>query len=301
MRTVPHSSAAIHRPDKTNTSTSQHLANSKKNVQSPNKKTPQHDEFQWLNWVYYQWKDKAPGQLTDENVVRQMIAAIPHWARRRSLAAAKRAEELLERLVQEALAGNTLLTGTTTTSPLLSVSEFNAAMDAYGKIGNPQGVQRLLRRMESLQKASQDGGDVDFAQGLRPDAFSMSILATAWAKSGSPDAAQKADAILQYMDLNGLKANTVTYNAILNAIAVGNQVDKALRAEDVVEQMKDRHEQGQDCAPDVYTYQSLIQAWSKTTLPGAPQKAEEILRYMDEASERNEKLTPNAYCFTSKF
>jgi hypothetical protein len=61
------------------------------------------------------------------------------------------------------------------------------------------------------------------------------------------------------MDLKNVSPNTITYNAILNAIAVGNQVDKALKAEDIVKTMKQRHEElGQDCAPDVYSYQSLI-------------------------------------------
>ena len=95
---------------------------------------------------------------------------------------------------------------------------------------------------------------------LMPDAFSMSILATAWAKSKSQHAAEKAEAILQYMDLHGVSPNTVTYNAILNAIAVGDQVDKALKGEDILKKMKQQHEEsGEDCAPDVYSYQSLIQ------------------------------------------
>jgi len=275
--------------------------------------------------VYYQWRGTSPGELTDENVLKQMVAAIPRWARRKSLEAADRAEQLLERLIQEALAGNpririraesssssvtpvltnTSCTGTasnltnttaiTKSPPIpLSVSLFNAAMDAYGKIGHPEGVQRILRRMDQLRKK-----DANFDH-LCPDEFSMSILATAWAKSRSLEAAQKAEAILQYMDVNELVPNTITYNAVLNAIAVGNQVDKALKAEDIVQRMKQRHEEkGEDCAPDVYTYQSLIQAWSRTPYPGAPQKAEEVLRYMDEASEKNKSLKPNAYCFTT--
>ena len=266
--------------------------------------TKQEEQFQWLNWVYYQWKDKSPGDLKDPAVLKQMMAAIPRWARRKSLSSAQRAEELLERLVLEAASGNPLLlsnedttTNITTACVPLTVAMFNAAMDAYGKIGNPKGVQRILRRMEAFRT-----DHAQFFSHLQPDAFSMSILATAWAKSRSIEAAQKAEAILQYMDLNRLVPNTVTYNAVLNAIAVGNQVDKAIRAEDIVRQMKVRHkEEGHDCAPDVYTYQSLIQAWSKTTLPGSPQRAERILRHMDEASETNKALRPNAYCFTSEY
>lgn len=184
---------------------------------------------------------------------------------------------------------------------LLTVSSFNAAMDAFGKIGNPTGVQRILRRMEGLRTS----GVACFAH-LQPDEFSMSTLATAWAKSQSEEAARKAEAIIQYMDLRGLVPNTVTYNSVLHAIAKGNECDRALRAEDMVQRMKKRHEEkGEDCQPDVYTYQCLIQAWSRTSLPGSPQKAERILRFMDNEASSGKKncrrLSPNAHCFTSKF
>ena len=280
------------------------------NKKAKRKRGPKHEEFQWLNWVFCQWKDTSPGDLTDANVIKQMALAIPWWSKRKSAEGAERAEELLDRLIQEAIAGNphmrtkesTLDNNTATPPPqMLSVTLFNQAMDGYGKIGDPSGVQRILRRMESLRTS----GVQDFAQ-LKPDAFSMSILATAWAKSHSNEAAQKAEAIIQYMDLNGLVANTITYNAVLHAIAVGNECDRALKAEDMVQRMKRRHEEnGEDCQPDVYTYQSLIQAWSRTQMPGSPQEAERILGFMDDEAASGKKnahrLAPNAYCFTSKF
>jgi len=278
---------------------------------SKQKRCAKVEQFQWLHWIYNQWKDTSPGDLTDENVIKQMIAAVPKWSKRKSTEAAKRAEGLLERLIQEAVAGNphmrTKAMSPLTTSEeissappaMLSVSLFNAAMDAYGKIGNPSGVQRILRRMEGLRTS----GVHDFAC-LEPDEFTMSTLATAWAKSHSEEAAQKAEAIIQYMDFKGLVPNTITYNSVLHAIAVGNQCDKALRAEDIVNRMKQRHEEkGEDCEPDVYTYQSLIQAWSRTSIPGSPQKAERILLYMDNEASSGKKnckrLAPNAYCFTT--
>ena len=268
-------------------------------------------QFQWLHWVYNQWKDTAPGDLTDQNVINHMMIAVSRWSKRRSATAALRAEELLERLIEEAVAGNPHMrtnekisnSEETMSAPRskLSVALFNAAMDAYGKIGDPSGVQRILRRMEGLRTSGVD----DFSC-LQPDEFSMSTLATAWAKSQSQEAAQKAEAIIKYMDLNGLIPNTITYNSVLHAIAVGNECDRALKAEDMVRRMIRRHEEnGEDCQPDVYSYQSLIQAWSRTAMPGSPQEAERILRFMDnEASlgtKNSKRLSPNAYCFTSKF
>ena len=234
---------------------------------------------------------------------------MPWWSKRKSKVGAANAEEILERLIQEAIAGNPHMRTNATAGDddsvapphMLTVTHFNAAMDAYGKLGNPAGVQRILRRMESLRTS----GVKDF-ENLQPDEFSMSNLATAWAKSHSEEAAQKAEAIIQYMDLNGMIANTVLYNTVLHAIAVGNQCDKALKAEDMVQRMKLRHkEKGEDCKPDVYTYQSLIQAWSRTQMRGSPQEAERILSFMDDEASTGKKncnlMAPNAYCFTSKF
>ncbi len=273
------------------------------------KLSPKAEQFQWFHWIYNQWKDTSPGDLTDENVIKNMIAAIPWWSKRKSKDGAANAEEILERLIQEAIAGNPHMRTNATAGDddsaappcMLTVTHFNAAMDAYGKLGNPAGVQRILRRMESLRTS----GVKDF-ENLQPDEFSMSNLATAWAKSHSEEAAQKAEAIIQYMDLNGMIANTVLYNTVLHAIAVGNQCDKALRAEDMVQRMKLRHkEKGEDCKPDVYTYQSLIQAWSRTQMRGSPQEAERILSFMDDEASTGKKnchlMAPNAYCFTSKF
>jgi hypothetical protein len=243
-------------------------------------------EFQWLNWVYCQWRSAKPGEL-DEDVLKQMYPAIVSWGRRKTLESAGRAEELLEKIVEENLAGNA--------SAELTVNIFNSAMDAYSKIGNPDGVQRMLQRMHQLRKEN------THLVHLQPDVFSMSTLATAWAKSRSPQAAKKAEAILNYMAVHKMPPNTITYNAVLNALAYGKEVDKALRIEDLVKRMKVRSEAGQDCEPDIYSYQSLIHALSKTPLSGSPQKAEQILLFLDEESENGKKhLKPNSYCFTCK-
>ena len=250
-------------------------------------KRKESEEFQWLNWVYNQWRDASPGEISEE-VLKQMVPAISRWGRRKTMNAAKCAEELLNRIVEENMAGNP--------HAELTVSLFNAAMDGYAKIGHPEGVHRILRKMEAMST------DHDHLAHLKPDNFSMSILITALTKSRSPDPADKAQGVLNYMEINNLTPNTITYNTVLNALALGTQIDKAVRAEDLVKKMKARHAEGKDCKPDIYSYQSLIHAWSRTTLPGSPQRAEKILRFLDEESEKGDKkLSPNAYCFTSKY
>lgn len=259
----------------------------KKSKPKPRKNSKKLKEFQWLNWVYNHWRSTKPGELTEETL-KQMVPAISTWGRRKTDYAAKRSEELLDRIIDENLAGNS--------HAELTVNLFNAAMDAYAKVGNHVKVQKILRRMNNLST------NHDHLKHLKPDNFSMSILATAWAKSRSPEAALKAEAILNYMETQNLAPNTVTYNAVLHAVALGDQIDKAVRAEDLVKRMKNRYSEGEGCKPDIYSYQSLIQAWSKTLLPGSPQRAEKILHWLDSEADKGDKsLAPNAHCFTCKF
>lgn len=245
------------------------------------------NEFKWLHWIYCQWRSTKPGELS-ENTLKQMYPAICTWGRRKTKEGADRAEELLERIIEEALAGNTFAE--------LNVVIFNVAMNAHSQVGNPSGVQRLLQRMHQLRK------EHTHLVCLQPDVISMSTLATAWTKSRSPLAAKKAEEILDYMEVRKMAPNTITYNAVLNALAYGTVVDKALRIEDLINRMKDRSEKGEDCAPDIYSYQALILSLSKTPLSGSPQKAEQILLFLDEESEKGKKdLKPNSYCFTCKY
>jgi hypothetical protein len=66
--------------------------------------TPKEEEFKWLHWVYSQWKHVEPGtKFLEENVIKQMIALIPYWAWCKDMQSEQRSEELLERLIQEAL------------------------------------------------------------------------------------------------------------------------------------------------------------------------------------------------------
>ncbi len=249
-------------------------------------KSPASEEFKWLNWVYRQWKPQKAGELSEE-VIKQMIPAISRWGQRKEIGSAERAEELLERIIEENIAKNP--------DADLTVSMFNAAMNGHAKIGNPLGAQRILRRMEELRSKH------DHLAHLKPDVFSMSTLATAWAKSRVPEAAAKGLNILDYMDVQKICPNTITYNAVLHAIATGHQIDKAILAEDIVKRMVTQAQNGEDCKPDIFSYQCLIQAWANTSLPGSPQRAEQILKFLDQEAENgNQGLEPNVYCFTSE-
>lgn len=230
-----------------------------------------------------------PKQLLD-----QIPPVITCWARRRTPEGATKAQALLERYVDEYLAGNP--------HAKLEVRLFNIAMDAWTKSRRddaPQQIQKLMKLMQDLRAS--DSNDQVLVN-LVPDVISMSSLCLAWAKSRSPHAAEKATAILEYMERQGLRPNTITYNAVLLAHVHSQSRDKAIKVEGIIARMKYRHEQchHDECRPDVYSYQSLIAAWSRTSMSGTPQKAEEVLDYLDmEARMGKTYLTPNCHCYVA--
>jgi hypothetical protein len=226
-----------------------------------------------------------------KHLLDQIPPVITRWARKRSSLGATKAQILLGRYVQEYTAGNP--------HAKLEVRLFNIAMDAWTKSRRtdaPEQIQKLFKQMQDLRTSH-----IELST-LVPDVISLSSLCLAWAKSRLPDAAQRATTILEYMEREGLRPNTITYNAVLLAHVHSQRRDKAIQVERIIARMIHRQElMGHDeCRPDVCSYQSLIAAWSRTRLSGTPQKAEEVLEFMNMESRMGKAyLAPNCHCYVA--
>jgi hypothetical protein len=272
------------------------------------------NELKWLNWLSRRWTNVPPGKL-DAQTIKYMVPAISMYAKRRSLQAADQAEAILQRYIQEYQAGNP--------QAVLTTTMFNAAMDAYAKIGQPERVQEIMKQMKELA-ATATAADTEKLAHLRPDVISLTTLATAWTKSRSPHAATKALGILEYMEQQfpDMQPTTVLYNVVLNALVHSSLPDKAQRAEKLVGRMQQRcalpldtladNDNNSDhsanttstdmdtcCEPSIYTYQSLISCYSRTAQP--PEKAEQVLNFLKRqaADHGRVDLEPNAHCFAA--
>lgn len=241
-------------------------------------------EYRWLTWLYQHWKDVPDGQL-DPDLVKQILPALTAYGRRETLQSAEQAEELLDRFISEYRAGNRAVP--------LDNTAFHAVMNAYSKCAAPESAQKVLQKMIDLSKSEECFGH------FQTDAFSFTILCSAWARSRHPEAAYKAERLLRHMERKGMHVTTLTYNVVLNAIAVSHDPQKASRSAKIVRKMQRLVAMGhQHCQPDLYSYQSWIHACSRTR-GGVPQTME-ILKFLDEqAASGNENLRPNAYCFAA--
>lgn len=263
-------------------------------------------EFSWLSSLHRSWENVPAGKM-DAVVVKQFPTALSLYAKHGTLLAAQQSEEMLRRYVDEYIAENPAIA-------TINMASIHATMNAYAKSGQPHLAQTVLRYM--LEIASTHPARLGH---LKPDVFSFTILATAWAKSRHAEAADKAEALLRYMEDQQMPITTLTYNVVLNAIAVSHDKNKATRAQAVVEKMT-KKSQNKDkdspsyakCAPDIYTYQSWMAACSRTR--GGLQQTLKILKFLDDQKNDSDDgdndddtedassqllLRPNAHCFAA--
>lgn len=155
------------------------------------------------------------------------------------------------------------------------------------------------------------------------------IAVDAWAKSGHSSSAQLADAVVERMKSRGIRLNRVTYNAWMNAHAIQRDVRRveailnlmeadipdeinvndynilisahgrlgqAEEAEGIVRRMLDRYnEDGRvSCRPDLMSYNTVLDAWSKSDQEGSPGRGARAEMILDAIEERQDWLyTPD--------
>ena len=130
----------------------------------------------------------------------------------------------------------------------------------------------------------------------------------AYAKSGEPGSAEKANDLLQKMiklgsqqEYKDVVPNAVVFNSVIDAYSKANDVESniaATRSEKILEEMQRISASGDDnVRPDAFTYSTIISAHSRS---GNGERAEELLREMYDLYEKGEEsIKPNVVAFTS--
>ena len=121
------------------------------------------------------------------------------------------------------------------------------------------------------------------SSGMEPSARTYASVLQAWAREGKP---QQAQAILHQMETSDYKL----YTTVLMAWA---DKKNAQRAEQILNQMIEH----QSLSPNRQCFVAVISAYSKT---GNAIKAEELLEQMQQVyAAGNVRVKPNAYAFTA--
>jgi hypothetical protein len=203
--------------------------------------------------------------------------AISAWARsslKNNSTSAKKAEKLLEQMEQYRSMGYTHLSPTTYC--------VNAVLNAWSKIStnnnNKVGVngaavraEKILRRMESLYE---NGGRDE----LFPNTISYNTVISAYARSGEVGSERRAERILKRMD------------------KLSQRQQEGQRQG----QGNNSNDSNNSCQPDIISYNTVINGWSRSKDPKAPIRAEAILNHMEKQYKNGlSNIQPDVVSYTS--
>lgn len=212
-------------------------------------------------------------------------------ARSKERGAARRTEAILHKMLEHY--SNSSSENDDDLKP--STPTFNAVIDSWARSGEKDAGERaeaVLDRFIELVSSRYDSE-------LRPNATTFNSTITAWARSGDTRAGEKAEALLSRMECyEGVYPDTVTFNALITAYGRSNDVSSVSLAEAVVDRMEEIYEDYDDFVddddegllnssngllrnihpikPNVITYNSLIDVYARSNMPGKARKAQEI-------------------------
>lgn len=125
-------------------------------------------------------------------------------------------------------------------------------------------AEKLLRGMYEDYK----NGNVS----AKPNTQAVTLVIDCWAKSGTNDAGEKAEALLDWMiglyeetKDESFKPNQLTWNAAVNAWAKSRVFGKANRAKDVLDRMVKIYEMdAEEAKPNTFVYTAVVNAAAYT-------------------------------------
>jgi pentatricopeptide repeat protein len=231
------------------------------------------------------------------------------YAKRRTIEALKKIEEMLTLLEEERMQKNP----TSIRKQALDCYKYNILMNAYMRVYGVQSIQAVKQtfdRMADMAKRLDDDSlrpnlacytTLMKAYMLRPKSgfaleanaildrlrseanyvlqpakerqYLENMVIDAWSKSNDPDALNRARQIFNAME----EPNSVAYNSLCNLYAEVGDIDEVFR---LYEAMQADFDSGMNttCCPDVHTYATILKALQKSNRPDAIEKAEQVFK-----------------------
>jgi len=133
---------------------------------------------------------------------------------------------------------------------------------------------------------------------FRPSSTNLNCAINAWAKSGVPNVTNKAEGLLKRMFNAGVELDIVSYNSLMSVYSQQGQAEyaEALLQELVSAWLQDK----QTVKPDLITFNSAVNAWSRSNDMNAAERAQDLLRRLLDPSDFGRLgLAPDVYTLNS--
>ncbi|KAL7525356.1 hypothetical protein ACHAXR_000970, partial [Thalassiosira sp. AJA248-18] len=182
------------------------------------------------------------------------------------------------------------------------------------RANDPRSSAKAEEMIATLEMMAKEESNDDFL----PGPLQYTMLIDAYAKSGTVDAIQRAEAVIDRIfeadeESNGtvISPTAQMLNAVMGAYANIGSVEAAERATGILERMEYMKEFGGSVKPTVHSYSLAISAWAKCESEAAAENAEKILNRLFEVYDEvfhsdsedqgryREELKPNNIVFNS--
>ena len=204
--------------------------------------------------------------------------AIRAWSRSRR---GREAAEHADRILEEMQAPKDIVTYATVISAWAT-----SGMKAHAV----QRAEQLLRQLEDEPT-------------LEPNTVVLNSVMSTWVKSRSPGACKRTEELLNEMEQSSepsIQPDLISYNTHLHALSLqAKKPGMAQKADALLQRMEERYERGDaSFAPNLFTYNLVIEAWSKSPDKGAAMKAAHVLRKLTKVqNSRRTGVEPDTFSF----
>jgi hypothetical protein len=171
---------------------------------------------------------------------------------------------------------------------------------------DPQAPAKAEEMIATLEKMAEEESNGDYL----PGPIQYTLLIDAYAKSGTDDAMQRAEAVIdrvlesdEQSDGTSISASAQMLNAVMGVYANTGTVEAAEKATTLLDRLEYLQEFGGSVKPTVHSYSIAISAWTKCESADAAIKAESILNRLfenydevlqsEDQSSYAEELKPN--------
>jgi hypothetical protein len=156
-------------------------------------------------------------------------------------------------------------------------------------------------RSHAVARAEKLLRDIEETPNLEPNTVVLNSIMSTWVKSRNPAAVNRTAELLQYMESSEkVTPDLISYNTHLHALSIhAGRHGYAQRATELLESLEEKYEKGQvDFRTNLFSYNCVIDAWSRAQDRDAAWKAVKVLRRLIDSKHGPQ---PDTFSFNQVF